>query len=379
MTAALGASLPSGVLELLVLQPTPFCNLDCSYCYLPHRDDRRRMPLDLLSRCCERLQESGLVGDALTVVWHAGEPLVVPPGWYEEAFAIMASGLGRMTRLRHSFQTNGTLVDNRWIQLFRDWGVEIGVSLDGPRSVHDASRVGRRGQGSFDSALRGYVALRNAELPVHVIAVLTAASIREPDALYDFFVALEPDLLAFNVEEIEGPHRHSSLEAPDAEAAFRRFCTRFLDRVVEDGCRLKVREFENATGAILSGRTRGNQQADAFRIVNVAVDGSFSTFSPELLGQAHPRFASFSLGNLATVDWGALPAEPTFRALVEEICRGIRNCRRECPYFTFCGGGAPANKIFETGRLDATATVACRLGIMAMIDTLLERTARVRC
>jgi uncharacterized protein len=76
--------------RLLVLQPTPFCNIDCSYCYLPDRNDRSRMSLATVRLAARRLREDGLLGDELTVVWHAGEPLVLPPAWYEEAFAVLA-------------------------------------------------------------------------------------------------------------------------------------------------------------------------------------------------------------------------------------------------------------------------------------------------
>lgn len=84
-----------GPLRLLVVQPTPFCNLDCDYCYLPSRDDRSRLPLDLLERTLERVLESPYASDDFTLLWHAGEPLTMPIAFYDEATALIRSVLAR--------------------------------------------------------------------------------------------------------------------------------------------------------------------------------------------------------------------------------------------------------------------------------------------
>ena len=96
-----------------------------------------------------------------------------------------------------------------------------------------------------------------------------------------------------------------------------------------------------------------------------------STFSPELLDARHPRFETFALGNVATHSLADLAAEPRFKALDGAIREGVGACRRECPYFRWCGGGAPANKLFETGRFEATETLHCRLTRKAVFDVVL--------
>src|SRR5882724_5810982 len=68
---------PTGALQLLILQPTPFCNINCDYCYLPDRDSTARMSTTVLSATLDRVFESGVAANDFTVVWHAGEPLVV--------------------------------------------------------------------------------------------------------------------------------------------------------------------------------------------------------------------------------------------------------------------------------------------------------------
>src|SRR5215469_14739848 len=100
---------PSSV-RLLVLQSTPFCNINCSYCYLPNRTAKTRMGDGVLEAVAVKLLQSGLVSKDLSVLWHAGEPLVLGPDYYQNAFDILRRGTPRPFALRHKFQTNGTLL-----------------------------------------------------------------------------------------------------------------------------------------------------------------------------------------------------------------------------------------------------------------------------
>src|ERR1700757_1073862 len=105
-------------LRLLVLQPTPFCNINCRYCYLPDRASRARMSIETLELVCTRVFESPWLGDKLEVAWHAGEPLTVPLTWYEEGIALMAEHCPPGLALEHRFQTNGLLLDHDWARFF---------------------------------------------------------------------------------------------------------------------------------------------------------------------------------------------------------------------------------------------------------------------
>src|SRR6266545_8033520 len=88
--AQAGVDTATARLRLLVLQPTPFCNIDCAYCYLSNRRSTARMSLETLDLACRRVFESPFLDRLLQVAWHGGEPLVVPLAWYEDAVALMA-------------------------------------------------------------------------------------------------------------------------------------------------------------------------------------------------------------------------------------------------------------------------------------------------
>jgi uncharacterized protein len=129
--------------DLLVLQPTPFCNLACTYCYLNQKDLVRKMSFDVLRRVVHEILISGPIERHATLVWHAGEPLTLPISYYEKAFSLIEE-MDTNKLLTHSIQTNGTTINDNWCQLFRQYNVDVGVSIDGPQNIHDLNRIDRR-------------------------------------------------------------------------------------------------------------------------------------------------------------------------------------------------------------------------------------------
>lgn len=384
-------ALPGGQLSLLILQASPFCNLDCRYCYLPDRDDARRMPLGLLDRVMAQVMSSGLPGPELSIVWHAGEPMVVPRAWYEAAFATVARHAARAgrTKVTHHFQTNAVLIDPAWCDFFRRHGVRVGVSVDGPAALHDAHRRSRDGRGTHARVMQGIAQLQGAGLPFQAIAVLTRDALGQADAVYDFFAGLGAQQVGFNVEEAEAAHGQSSLQAnadrPDADAELRAFWARLLLRLQAQPGRLRVRELHAVLAALRHpgfGTLTGNAQNQPGRMLNVAFNGDWCFWSPELLGAHHPQRGPVVMGNLAQgslpqADRPAGPAvpapldPPVWTAWQQEIDAGVAACRAGCRYFDFCLGGAPANKLAELGQVGGTETLACRLGQQGVVAAVL--------
>ena len=370
-----------GPLELLVLQPTPFCNINCSYCYLPNRQSKRRMSPATLEAAFQWVFASGLVRQPFNLLWHAGEPLVVPVSFYEEAIQLLARHNSTEWPVYHSFQTNATLLDREWCDFVRRHDIHLGVSVDGPAFLHDRHRQTRGGQGTLDRVLRGIHLLHEEHIPFFVITVLTANSLEYPDELFDFYQANGIVDVGFNVEEIEGPNTSSSLLGPHMQKRFRQFLQRFLGLAYSADQPIKVREFETAAGAIYEARYgpgSRTQENKPWGIVNIDCDGNFSTYSPELLGLTSPRYGNFALGNVAEHGLDAVVASEAFQRMETDIRQGVDLCREQCKYFPFCGGGPPANKYFENGTFASTETLFCRLHKQACLDVSLDRLERTR-
>ena len=367
---------PRDVLDLLVIQPTPFCNLDCGYCYLPSRNSKERISIALLRQIFRRAFEFSGCGDQFTVVWHAGEPMVLPLSFYQDALRVLAECNRRDVQVAHAFQTNGTLISDEWCSFIKANNVRVGVSIDGPKFLHDTNRKTRSGRETFSRVISGIQRLRAHAVPFHVITVLTRASLDYPDELFEFYLEHGIRQVAFNIEEIEGIHLNSSLNSPEICERFGDFLDRFYDLVQVSGEPFFVREFAAAVAGIMADG--GHQecfthQTIAMAIVSVDCHGNFSTWSPELLGLRSVHYGNFTLGNVMTDSFNSILATPKFQHLSEDITAGVRSCQATCEYFPFCGGGAPVNKYFENGSFRSTETMFCRLTKKTVFDVVLQK------
>jgi uncharacterized protein len=356
--------------NLVVVQPTPFCNIDCRYCYLPRRNDRDVIDDRTLVNLFGKLWRSGWVGRDIHAVWHAGEPTVLPPRFYRRAFALADSERPDGVRLTHSFQTNATLLDEEWCDLIERYEVRVGVSIDGPASLNDRNRVTRAGRSSFDKALRGLRLLKARGIPFQVITVLSSASLDAARELHDFYVAEGVERVGFNVEETEGDHVSALDRDGDICERYRRFLTEFWALAAQSGRIKAIREIDQILGAVYAHphRRLGNELVSPFALLNVDCFGNVSTFSPELLGQKNADYDDFVLGNINHDELHDILAGPRLAKLASDIAAGTALCQAECGYFDLCGGGEPVNKLSENGSFASSATTFCRLTRMTLAD-----------
>jgi uncharacterized protein len=362
------------VIETMVIQPTPFCNIACTYCYLPHRGDRSVMARETLQAAFERVFASGWSAPELTVIWHAGEPLVLPVEYYRDAFDLIERMRPKTLRVRHAIQTNGMLITAAWCELFRDYHVGVGVSLDGPRHLHDAHRRTRSGRGTFDKTMAGINLLRRNGIDFHVITVLAQDSLDDPDGLVDFYIGEGIDQVCFNVEESEGDHQSALFAQADLRQRFTLFLDRFWRSARQRGSFRLIREIDAMLPRVLrpNEAVMTNEQVVPFGMLNVACNGDVSSFSPELLGLKNAAYDDFIIGNVLTHSLEDMRTSTTMQRMAHDIARGVDACRENCAYFSVCGGGAPVNKLTETGSFASDRTRFCELTQMVPIDLILD-------
>lgn len=361
--------------RLLILQPTPFCNIDCTYCYLADRSDRSRMSESTLRRIAQALSQYDGLSSEITVVWHAGEPLVVGVDFFDKAIHTLHENLPNV-RVCHAIQTNGLLLNDQWCDLFKKHDVRIGVSIDGPEFIHDHHRLDRRGRGTHSRVMRGIDILKENDIPFGVIAVVSEFSSNFPNEVWSFFVKNNIYQIGLNVEEIEADNTRSSFGDVDTttrkyEAFIAKFLKLWESHPHKD--RIKIREFEDIIGLITRGFDEVSSAENVpFSILNIDWQGNMSTFSPELLGMKDARLGSFVFGNVHDQGISDIADNPAFQAIAAEIHRGVERCREHCDYFSVCGGGPPVNKLCENGSFDSTETSYCLTRIKRTTNLLLD-------
>lgn len=365
-------------LGLLVIQPTPFCNINCDYCYLPERDSNRKMSTAVLQKTIEKVFASDLIGESLTIVWHAGEPLAVPISFYEEAFKTIASLSVATEKIFHSFQTNGTLINDKWCEFIKKHNIRVGLSIDGPAFVHDAHRKDRQGRGTHARVMEGVQCLRKHGIDFHVIAVVTEQALDHPDEVFQFFLDNDIRQVGFNIEEIEGTNQSSTLASHSVEQKVTKFFERIFQLQKQANGAVRIREFDRAFQAILacsSGQgvdiLKGNDQTTPFGIISVDTNGNFSSFSPELLGMQSAEYGDFCFGNMLVDELHSISKNNKFNQVLQDIEKGNQICSQSCEYYFLCGGGAPSNKYYENGTFASGETMYCRNSIKTPLDIVL--------
>ena len=233
---------PQGGTEILILQPTTFCNINCDYCYLPHRASKQFLSHERLRSVLENLRHDGIFGDAIEILWHGGEPLTLGIEYFKKAKSIIDEIVPTQCTVTQTFQTNGVLLDQNWCAFFRDNKISVGLSIDGPKHLHDNHRKTRSGGGTFDKVLGAVRLLQSNDLSFYVISVLSLDSLRRPDEIFRFAREVGIHRLCFNIEETEGINESRAYRDPEIETLARRFYERAISEATGSDNPVWVRE-----------------------------------------------------------------------------------------------------------------------------------------
>lgn len=359
----------SAVPSYVVMQPTTLCNLDCSYCYLPHRAVDRRMSVKVATAVAASVNQWALANDRFSVVWHGGEPLAAGR---EHLAELMAPFRG----VEHHVQTNATLIDDAWCDFFQTHDMRVSISVDGPEP-RNGLRLDRGGHPAFARIARGAATLRRRGVPFSALAVVSAPQPGLAAELYAYFLDLGCEVLGINIEEQEGvnrranAHDHAAVRAFWAElvAAWRR-APRIHVREIEWTLRYAAAELARTADDVLP------RQLDP--IPTIGYDGSVVLLSPELAGFSDPRYGDFSSGNVLTEPLHEITAGAARTGWVRDFLVGVEACRSTCPYFGFCGGAHAANRYFEHGRFTGTETDHCRNSKISLLEGVLDHAGTAR-
>lgn len=356
--------------RLIVLQPTPYCNINCDYCYLQNRNDRRLMSRTVIDAIRDKVFSRLSHDAAPTIVWHAGEPTVAPISWYQHAYDVLRPVTPPQATF--SLQSNGVSLSDAWIDFLRQSYTRIGLSIDGPQRFHDARRKTRAGGPTWSLVMRNLRRLQSAGLHPGVISVLHPAALAAPAEFFRFYRDNDIHQISFSIDETEGANLASSFDGFDFRPKMVEFLASILNLAFSEGYALYVRETERIAQRLVEGGSADNEQVEPWQIIVVGANGDVSTFSPEFMELKSPEHNNFCFGNILHDDLDSLFQNAFFARARDEIAAGVESCRQTCAYFGVCGGGAPANKMVENGSLRSTETAFCRLSVQSAADALIE-------
>ncbi|MER8100334.1 cyclophane-forming radical SAM peptide maturase AmcB [Kitasatospora sp. NPDC094016] len=353
----------------VVVQPDGFCNLNCTYCYLPDRGRRTPMPVAVAEAVARSIAEFAdtTASSPIEVLWHAGEPLAVGRKRLAELLAPFEP-LRQAGLVEHSVQTNAVLINPAWCDFLTEYGFRIGVSIDGPAALN-RQRVDWAGRPAFDRIMKGIGCLREHEVRFSAIAVVSAESILNPEGLLDFMAGLGCHSVGLNMEETEGVNTGRAVPTVEQAREFWRRTIAWSRRHRE----LTVREVDRLGSYLSSARANGLAAWDDALIdpiPTVSAAGDVVLLSPELAGISDPAYNDFRAGNVLELTIGSMLDRAHHLRYVREFLTGLDECEARCEFFGFCRGAQAGNRYFENGRLDTTETNYCRVSRQALVTAL---------
>ncbi|MDE2183736.1 MAG: radical SAM protein [Alphaproteobacteria bacterium] len=336
----------------LILKPTEACNAACAYCEVDRKGWRttKIMPAAILERLFERINEflEERPDERLEIVWHGGEPLLLGPDYFEKACAFQQEHCAATRgRIRHTIQTNLTLLTPAFIAAFRQLGMNsVGTSYDPVAGVR-LLKKGESGAAYNRRFMEAVTLIEREGFRWGVICVVTKLSLERPLDIFHFMTNLAPDGgVMFNPVNVEKPeHDHLKISAEE----FAAFLGAIFPAWWQHRARYpRVEPFRSLIGSLLSER-QNYYCNDAGNCANTHFN-----LGPEGRWSHCGRSADWGL-----LDYGTI-AERSISEVFSNAARdGLRRRNevlsngecRGCRWWRVCHGGCPLDGHMNTGSL----------------------------
>lgn len=351
------------------------CNLDCPYCFYLHKTEllgheaNARIDEALLEQHIRQYIEAN-TGDQVVFSWQGGEPTIMGLAFFETVVTLQRRLTKPGQRVENDLQTNGLLLDEAWVAFLKREGFHVGLSIDGPRALHDKYRPTKGGTPSFDKVMRAAALLRQADVPFAALCVVNRDVARAPREVYRFLVdevgswriqftpCVEPRVFKEQAPALIAPEQLPQLGSErarpghplsivtdwsvDAEDYGQFLCEVWDEWLTHDFGRIHVNVFETAVSQSLGMPA---QMCTSGPICGKALalehDGS-------LYSCDHFVYPEYKLGNIRQQHQGDL----AFSA--QQVRFGLAKSEslpaycRSCPQLKLCWGECPKNRLLRT-------------------------------
>jgi len=336
------------------------CNLDCKYCYFLAKErlypgSRFRMSEEVLEAYLQQLFAAHGPGE-VTIAWQGGEPTLMGLEFFRRAVALAERHRRPGQIPRHAFQTNGILLDDRWAAFLKEHDFLVGVSVDGPRALHDAYRVDKGGRPTFDRVMRGLAHLQRHGVAVNILCAVHAANGNRPREVYRFLRDdLEARFIQFIpiVERDDAPGGREGGCVTARSVGARQYGAVFEAWVRQDVGRVFVQTFDVALASWL-GEPEGLCVHAPTCGLGLALEHNGDLYSCD-----HFVEPEHLLGNILDQPMSELVVTPRQRDFGRaKVDRLPRRCRA-CDVRFACHGGCPKDRFLTTGEGEPGLNYLC--------------------
>jgi uncharacterized protein len=372
VTAGTNSTLPTtgaGQAFHIMAKPIgPICNLDCKYCYylekerLYPRGENFRMPEPVLEAFIRQYIEAQDAPE-ISFAWQGGEPTLLGVNYFRKVVEWQrryANG----KRIVNALQTNGTLLDDEWCEFFTAHEFLIGLSVDGPRELHDRYRVNKGQQPTFDDVMRGLGFLKKHKTEFNTLTVVNRANSQHPLEVYRFLKEIGSGFIQFIPLVERRPDQaaraaslHFSEPPPARDAAAGEPVTAWS---------VEARQYGEFLVTIFEEWVRRDVGKVFVQLFDVALGnwmgvGSSLCVFAETCGRAlavehngdlyscdHYVYPRYKLGNLMNQSLGEMVRSPAQRKFGNAKLDTLPRYCRECEVRFACNGECPKHRFIRT-------------------------------
>ena len=326
------------------------CNMRCKYCYYLDKaalyDNHQPKMDEALLENYIRANIEGNNSPVIAFAWHGGEPLLAGKEFFRKAVALQQKYGGGRT-IENSIQTNGLLIDDEWCQIFRDNNFLVGVSIDGPESIHDAHRVDVGGQPTFARVMKGIERLYRNRVEYNTLTTINIHSEGRGAEVYSFLRQISVFMQFLPVAELLCDGRVQSPESEGADIApwsvsakgFGEFMCDVFDIWVKNDVGRRYVQLFDATLALMVG-----VQPSVCSLCETCGSGLTVEHNGDVYCCDHFVYPEYKIGNIHTDRLADLAyCDRQFEFGVAKRALLPRECRH-CKFYNLCHGECPKHR-----------------------------------
>lgn len=344
------AKIGSSEAKVLLIKPVgDHCNLRCSYCYETLRLSMSKQKVMKMSQI--EIYLNNFVGkdSGITDIFiHGGEPLLAGKEFFR-TFIDVLKEKQLYDSLTLGVQTNGTLLDDEWVEFFKIHEFRIGISLDGDEEINDKYRIDHRGKGSYKNIIRGIDLLKKYDIPFGVICVVSAETALLPGSakrILEHFNSLDIQFIdihpAFTPEDTSGDASTANVGA----ALYSKFMTELTNAWVDfNNPEMRLRCIEDVFENLSNVKSSTCYAAGlCTKILGMDPSGDVSPCT-------RPFHKQYNFGNAGTTSLQELEQSKAFKKFVIDEKIG-RSKTTDCQWSSLCGNGGCPHERFTNGKQD---------------------------
>jgi len=326
-------------INLLIKPASSSCNLKCKYCFYHDVAENRltanygMMDTGLLEEIVKKALE--YADQVCTFAFQGGEPTLRGLDFYKKLIEFENKYNIKNVKINNVLQTNGLMIDEEWAAFLEENKFLVGISLDGPKEIHDLNRLGINGEGSFNRAMTAIRFFENYQVEYNILFVVNGYVARHANKIYNFFKKHNFSYLQFIPCLDPINDRHGSNEFSLDPNRFTYFLKSLFDLWYEDimkGKIVSIRYFDNITGMFMGYRP------EACGMLGYCQ----RQFVVESNGGVYPCdfyvVDEWLMGNIRENGFDELQKTDAGKKFIE-MSKPITSQCRECTWFDICRGG----------------------------------------